>query len=52
MKSSEVKRFAALYERHLKLLQLQGKSDSTISCNQRFTSPPKSTGYFPSFSAP
>jgi hypothetical protein len=31
MKSSEVKRFAALYERHLKLFKLQGKSDSTIS---------------------
>jgi hypothetical protein len=26
MKSSEVKRFADLYERHLKLLKLQGKS--------------------------
>jgi hypothetical protein len=30
MKSSEVKRFAGLYERHLKLLKLQGKSDSTM----------------------
>jgi site-specific recombinase XerD len=35
MKSSEVKRFAALYERHLKLLKLQGKSDSTISAYSR-----------------
>lgn len=35
MKSSEVKRFAELYERHLKLLKLQGKSDSTISCYSR-----------------
>jgi hypothetical protein len=30
MESSEVKRFADLYERHLELLKLQGKSDSTI----------------------
>ena len=35
MKSSEVKRFAALYERHLKSLKLQGKSDSTISAYSR-----------------
>jgi hypothetical protein len=35
MKSSEVKRFAALYERHLKLLKLQGKSDSTCSAYSR-----------------
>lgn len=35
MKSSEVKRFADLYERHLKLLKLQGKSDSTISAYSR-----------------
>jgi integrase len=30
MKKSEVKRFAALYERHLTLLKIQGKSKSTI----------------------
>jgi len=35
MKSSEVKRFTGLYERHLKLLKLQGKSDSTISAYSR-----------------
>jgi hypothetical protein len=27
MKKSEVKRFAALYDRHLNLLKLQGKSN-------------------------
>jgi integrase/recombinase XerD len=35
MKPSEVKRFAGLYKRHLKLLKLQGKSDSTISAYSR-----------------
>lgn len=35
MKSSEVKRFALLYERHLKLLKLQGKSKSTIDAYAR-----------------
>ena len=35
MKKSEVKRFAALYERHLKLLKLQGKSKSTIAAYSR-----------------
>ena len=35
MKKAEVKRFAALYERHLKLLKLQGKSDSTIDAYSR-----------------
>jgi integrase len=35
MESSEVKRFADLYERHLKLLKLQGMSDSTISAYSR-----------------
>ncbi len=35
MKSSEVKRFAALYERHLKFLKLQGKSKSTIDAYSR-----------------
>ena len=35
MKSSEVKRFAGLYERHLKLLKLQGKSKSTIDSYSR-----------------
>ena len=35
MKSSEVNRFAALYERHLKLLKLQGKSKSTIDAYSR-----------------
>jgi len=35
MKPSEVKRFAGLYDRHLKLLKLQGKSDSTISAYSR-----------------
>jgi len=35
MKSSEVKRFATLYQRHLKLLKLQGKSESTISAYSR-----------------
>lgn len=35
MKSSEVKRCAALYERHLKLLKLQGKSKSTIDAYSR-----------------
>lgn len=35
MKKSEVKRFTELYERHLNLLKLQGKSDSTISAYSR-----------------
>ncbi len=35
MKISEVKRFGHLYKRHLKLLRLQGKSDSTISAYSR-----------------
>ncbi len=35
MKNSEVKRFATLYERHQKLLKLQGKSESTISAYSR-----------------
>jgi integrase/recombinase XerD len=35
MKSSEVKRFAALCERHLNLLKLQGKSKSTIEAYSR-----------------
>jgi integrase/recombinase XerD len=35
MKLSEVKRFASLYERHLKLLKLQGKSKSTIDAYSR-----------------
>ena len=35
MKATEVKRFATLYERHLKLLILQGKSDSTIDAYSR-----------------
>ena len=35
MKPSEVKRFATLYERHLKLLKLQGKSKSTIDAYSR-----------------
>ncbi len=35
MKPSEVKRFAGLYERHLKLLKLQGKSKSTIDAYSR-----------------
>ncbi len=35
MKKSEVKRFAALYDRHLNLLKLQGKSESTISAYSR-----------------
>jgi len=35
MKSSEIKRFAALYERHLKFLKLQGKSKSTIDAYSR-----------------
>jgi len=35
MESSEVKRFASLYERHLKLLKLQGKSKSTIDSYSR-----------------
>ncbi len=35
MKKSEVKRFTALYERHLKLLKLQGKSKSTIDAYSR-----------------
>lgn len=35
MKLSEVKRFAALYERHLKLLKLQGESESTINAYSR-----------------
>lgn len=35
MESSEVKRFATLYERHLKLLKLQGKSKSTIDAYSR-----------------
>jgi integrase/recombinase XerD len=35
MKKSEVNRFASLYERHLKLLKLQGKSKSTIDAYSR-----------------
>jgi len=35
MKPAEVKRFAALYERHLKLLKLQGKSQKTIDSYSR-----------------
>lgn len=35
MKPSEVKRFAALYDRHQKLLKLQGKSKSTIDAYSR-----------------
>ncbi len=35
MKATEVKRFATLYERHLKLLILQGKSNSTIDAYSR-----------------
>jgi len=35
MKPSEVKRFASLYERHLQLLKLQGKSKSTIDAYSR-----------------
>lgn len=35
MKKSEVKRFAELYERHLKLLKLKGKSESTIKSYSR-----------------
>lgn len=35
MKPSEVKRFTELYERHLKLLKLQGKSKSTIDAYSR-----------------
>lgn len=38
MKLSEVKRFATIYETHLKLLTLQGKSDSMIR-DQRALSP-------------
>lgn len=30
MKKTEVKRFDSLYSSHLKLLKIQGKSDSTI----------------------
>lgn len=35
MKQSEVKRFAALYDRHCNLLKLQGKSQSTIDAYSR-----------------
>ncbi len=35
MKKTEVKRFTALYDRHLKLLKLQGKSKSTIDAYSR-----------------
>ena len=35
MKKSEVKRFDQLYERHQKLLKLQGKSESTIKAYSR-----------------
>ncbi|MGL1931323.1 MAG: phage integrase N-terminal SAM-like domain-containing protein [Desulfotalea sp.] len=35
MNASESKRFDDLYERHLKLLKLQGKSISTIDCYSR-----------------
>ncbi len=35
MKKSEVKRFAVLYERHQKLLKLQGKATSTIDAYSR-----------------
>ncbi len=35
MKESEVKRFASLYERHQKLLKLQGKATSTVDAYSR-----------------
>lgn len=35
MKTKESKRFATLYDRHLKKLKLQGKSDATISAYSR-----------------
>ncbi len=35
MKKSEVKRFASLYERHQKLLKLQGKATSTVDAYSR-----------------
>lgn len=35
MKPSELKRFTTLYESHLKLLKLQGKSNSTIDAYSR-----------------
>ncbi len=35
MKKTEVKRFATLYDRHLNLLKLQGKSKSTIDAYSR-----------------
>ena len=35
MKKTEVKRFDSLYSRHLKLLKIQGKSDSTIDAYSR-----------------
>jgi len=35
MKSTEVKRFDPLYQRHLKMLKLQGKSKSTIDAYSR-----------------
>ncbi len=48
IKKSEVKRFANLYDRHLRLLKVQGKSDSTMSAysalfkgSVSITKPPK-----------
>ncbi len=35
MTPAEVKRFEILYERHLKLLKLQGKSEKTIDAYSR-----------------
>jgi Phage integrase, N-terminal SAM-like domain len=35
MKPAEVKRFEVLYQRHLKLLKLQGKSEKTIEAYSR-----------------
>ncbi len=35
MKATEVKRFEPLYQRHLKMLKLQGKSKSTIDSYSR-----------------
>lgn len=34
-KTTEVKRFATLYERYLKLFRLQGRSDATINAYSR-----------------
>ena len=39
MKPTEVSRFKKLYQRHLRLLKLQGKSQKTIDAYSRAVAP-------------